>query len=440
MGERSGKRKDPIPPGIGREEDVCAYMSLLDSDDPEARLEAVKALGRIGSPAKQAIPRFQAMLFQEKGWRLLKSVCESLVAVGADPHAIMLQLLDRMKSLDRGSQRAAAELLSIFGICAQSTLEAADMERALPDLLRILRESTEDARARCAIVRVLGEWQVRPEKVLPVIVDLLDKDAASTGAETMQAITNYGQAAMAYAPKIIQCLRSNLEVTIWCDAEEFLRTVGNSEEHADLVVSTLMVGLKAEDSAIRETSASVLGDFGEHGIPAIPILCEALNDENDQVRWEAADSLGRLGAYALLAVPDLIKARHHPDPALQVEADEALRKIAPDKYSSIILDESLTAQSTRPLPMSTVARYLGNRRCQVGDEPPFVIGEKEAKVLEALVELRAAEEPELIEKSRDDDAARRLRRIRKNFPQLAAHIVCPVKKGRGGYSTTIRRA
>ena len=111
-------------------------------------------------------------------------------------------------------------------------------------------------------------------------------------------------------------------------------------------------------------SASVLGELGVHAIPAIPALCDALKDESDQVRWEAAESLGELGEYALRAVPALMEARHHPDPGLQAEADEALKKIAPDKYGTIILTESLAAGSTRPRPIETVARYLGDGRCQ----------------------------------------------------------------------------
>ncbi len=179
----------------------------------------------------------------------------------------------------------------------------------------------------------------------------------------------------------------------WHYADGFFRFVGHGKKHVDLVASALMDGLKAKDAKIRAMSASVLGELGARVIPAIPALCKALKDRSRQVRWEAARSLGNLGTHALRAIRALIEARHHPDPALQAAADDSLRRIAPDKYAAIILDESLATGSTRPPPAKTVVRYLGDGICQIGSEPSFSIGKRNGVVLEELIKLGVQRSP-----------------------------------------------
>jgi hypothetical protein len=59
-------------------------------------------------------------------------------------------------------------------------------------------------------------------------------------------------------------------------------------------------------------------------------------------------------------------------------------------------------------------------------------------VVDALVTLRGASKPELIEKSGVGNAPRALKAICAKYSLLQPFISLPGKRGAGGYSTTIR--
>ena len=82
-------------------------------------------------------------------------------------------------------------------------------------------------------------------------------------------------------------------------------------------------------------------------------------------------------------------------------------------------------------------QYLGDGRLQIGESAPYRLLEPEMCVIEALVELRAADERLLSEKSGVSDPSRVLRRLVDKFPSLQPFVRLPATKGRGGYSTTI---
>ncbi len=105
-------------------------------------------------------------------------------------------------------------------------------------------------------------------------------------------------------------------------------------------------------------------------------------------------------------------------------------------------DERLLDHLPLP-PASTEGRaeqeavWLGKGRVRIGDqtlslEPQF------ADVLEALIELRAATKPELQKRSGREEPGRLLNKLVRKIPSLRPYIVLPGRRGKGGYSTTIR--
>ena len=439
MSKRPNENRGPAAQQVSREEEVRAQMRLLDDVDLGVCLAAFNMLGSFGVSAKQAIPRLTESLFHEEDAVVLESVWDALMKIGADADSLVSKMVEDLKSSDQDLRIKAAELLARFGAYASREIR----QRFLPSLLEFARKKTEDTRARCAIIRLLWEstWELNlTKKIALEMANLLDDGDEGVRKTAMRALEQFRPASMACAPKIIQCLRNRPGDVTWLYAEDFFRFVGGGDKHVDLVALALVQGLRAKDAKIRLMSASVLGGLREHAIPAVPALCEAMKDKNGHVRREAAESLGKLGECALRAVPALIEARHHADPTLQTEAEAALRKIAPDKYAAILLDESFVAPTHRQLPVKTVARYLGARRCQVGAEPEFMIDERESYVLQALVELRVADKAALIKKSGVKTAPRVLKRICEKYAQLATYIVLPGKRGSGGYRTTIKGA
>jgi hypothetical protein len=82
---------------------------------------------------------------------------------------------------------------------------------------------------------------------------------------------------------------------------------------------------------------------------------------------------------------------------------------------------------------------LGSGKFSVGDRQ-ISLEDIEAIVVEALVDLRSANQEELRQHSGVNDAPRVLARVAKKYPDLGRHIILPGKRGAGGYSTTIERA
>jgi hypothetical protein len=84
-----------------------------------------------------------------------------------------------------------------------------------------------------------------------------------------------------------------------------------------------------------------------------------------------------------------------------------------------------------------VAVWHGNGRLQIGEQFIALEG-NEANVMQSLVELRAATESQLVDKSGVTDAGRVLRRLWKGHADLARHVTLPGKRNTGGYQTDIR--
>lgn len=75
----------------------------------------------------------------------------------------------------------------------------------------------------------------------------------------------------------------------------------------DAVPILVEEGLKHENPAIRNASASTLGKIGPDAADAVPALIEALDDEYSQVKWTAVKSIGMIGPAAIEAIPGLIE-------------------------------------------------------------------------------------------------------------------------------------
>ena len=84
------------------------------------------------------------------------------------------------------------------------------------------------------------------------------------------------------------------------------------------------------------------------------------------------------------------------------------------------------------------AVYLGQGRVRVGSETISLTGQARA-VIEALIDLGAADKPHLERKSACTDAVRILRKVRRKHPTLVPFIIMAGRPNSGGYRTTIRR-
>lgn len=105
-----------------------------------------------------------------------------------------------------------------------------------------------------------------------------------------------------------------------------------------------------------------------------------------------------------------------------------------DRRRLYILGKAIKASRHERLPP---AKWLGDDRFLIG-ERPLALEAVDAKVLGALVSLRAAKTEDLIQTTGLDDAVKILKKIKSKYEGLLdPYIHCPGKKGNGGYSTAI---
>jgi hypothetical protein len=98
---------------------------------------------------------------------------------------------------------------------------------------------------------------------------------------------------------------------------------------------------------------------------------------------------------------------------------------------SAVLSEARAAMA------STMPVFVGNGVVEIGGSQVIKLPDRQADVVQSLVELRACSLTELRRKSLCDDANKVLSAVVKQHPILASHIKLPGGNGRGGYSTTI---
>lgn len=102
------------------------------------------------------------------------------------------------------------------------------------------------------------------------------------------------------------------------------------------------------------------------------------------------------------------------------------------------LDGRRTEVKQRKPTADQEAVYIGDKKCQVDNDPPITLEEGEDTVLVALIELGgSASKSQLSVHSGRSDAHKVLKRIAEKHATLAAHITLPGKRGAGGYRTTI---
>jgi hypothetical protein len=173
-------------------------------------------------------------------------------------------------------------------------------------------------------------------------------------------------------------------------------------------------------------------------------------------RWssahEAALAISRL-ALAYFYWPLELPAEAHPEfKKLSVDQQPLFRKLLGKnrrKALAMTMEEVadwqerirreraklLTTPSNGAEQAATEAIWLGNDVVRIGDKP-VSLEFQESTVLEALIGLGgAAKRPDLEKKALVKDVAEIMKKLKDRFPE---HIVLPGRRGRGGYTTTIK--
>jgi len=279
-----------------------------DSEHRQARIEATRALGLIGSDAKAAVAPLLTLLADEDA-ELANHAETSLRRIGK-PSALAI-----LKSLNDKDVAMLERRLEIL-------IDLADLLAGSPDdVIALLAQDSPRLRdTGINIVRKLGtEDPALVVHLLPLFNDPL-ADIRS------RAIAVVGQLEFKQAG-----LAEKLLAALVDDDEQVRISAANSlckfrDEH-DTILPPLLVALTDQSGTAQRAIAYTIKQIGP---PAVEPVRALLEHDDADVRWYAVDILGGIGAPARPALPDLRKRLEDTDATVRNNASWAIDAIGID--------------------------------------------------------------------------------------------------------------
>jgi HEAT repeat protein len=279
-------------------DDLTPLLKQLKDDDWWVRKTAAEAIGRIGPPARRAIPALLESLedpwpFEFKPYESTASdksvrvaATKALLAIGpAGEEALIRDGIERLTAgLERGtpfSQHHCAVALALLGPRALPALDA--LVEQLPsqnDHIIYTYGSGPFVNALIAI----------GPNVVPAICRLLGSEKESTRSLALEVLEGLGHKARRAAPAV----RVLIAHPRGFDRYQAVRTLACVDPDGKETISALCDALKDEDESLRSDAAAILGLLGPRASAAISALQARLKDPNDSVAREAARAIVRI--------------------------------------------------------------------------------------------------------------------------------------------------
>lgn len=368
-------------------EAVQLLIPLLSSDDSGARAGAARALGGMGSQAREAIPALREN-FGHNDIAVRQEVIDALSFIGPDAVAPVSEALGWNEPLQRSSaaltlaqlgQTARATEPSLTALLAKETdvgvraailtalpKVSADPVKTVPLLLAAVKDDSEVIR-HAAINALGGTLALRKPAVAPLAALLKDGNPA-VRQRAAHALGRLGPDAAEALPALLAATRAADGDPIFANA---LAQIGPA------ALPSLLAALKESDGA---NSAWVLRAMRGFGAPAVPVLIEALQQPNPAIRASAAATLGAMGRDASAAIKPLLPLSTAGDPTTQAASLRALTALRAEPSQ---LKPRLQEAMKSPAPDVRKAAAAGLA----------AIGEVAAIGADGLVEMLGDEEP-----------------------------------------------
>ena len=225
--QETAKSKDLDPQGLRRsilvtigsiEPEPKEYVPILtdalkNDKDLGVRVTAAQALGRVGPPAKDALP---ALLAAHKSAMaatdpqgLRKAILEAVTKIQTDPKELVTLLIDFLKrERDLGVRLTVVTALGEIGPPAKSALPALlDAMKASPPIPKAL----DPQGVRKAILETIGKLQPEPKEYVPILIDAMKKDR-DTAVRTVaiQGLAQLGPVAKEAVPALTELQKTKL--------------------------------------------------------------------------------------------------------------------------------------------------------------------------------------------------------------------------------------
>jgi len=366
----------------GATADVGELIKRLNSTDSKVRSRAIRNLGKIGPPARLAVPSLLALV-KDPNNIVRQEVSDALEKIGPperrDFHTLQQSLLDpspEVRAYAAGAlgkigqegrgyvgslvavlkgdkepsvRQSAAKALGVMGAFAK--------ESAGPALIGALADSDKDV--RLAAAESLGGMEVAVTDV-PDLVKALKHQDLEVRKFAAQALGNLGPQARGVVPDLIEASKSgDAQVSgaaivalgqIGADAKSAVPTIMdalNKKDTRDLAIVALgKIGPDAK-AAVPELAKNLktkeiqglvieaLGKIGKQAKSAVPELADLLKDSDKEVKPAIITALGRMGKDAKPAVPALGSCLSPDDRETSIQALGLLADLGPDAKDAV---------------------------------------------------------------------------------------------------------
>ncbi len=295
---------------------VAKLGQLLDSTEPEVRLEALVALAAIGTASKPLSGKVGQLLTSDEEGGVRYAAAYALGMIGDKESALPL-LEHALDDKDPFLQVTAA--WSYVRLVENE--QPAGLAKAVKIVVAGL--ASKDPRVRNAAVRALADPDLPREQLRDVFRQaLLELHDAGSVRDVIDALATLGPDVVPGCVRVLQEPGNPLRG----HALQLLIKIGPDAAAARPALEALLADPAPE---LRREALFALGAIGPAAGEATGRVAARLTDEDREVRHAACYALGKMGSTAAAALPALRKAMDSDDEFLQVAAVWAALKISP---------------------------------------------------------------------------------------------------------------
>jgi HEAT repeat protein len=280
----------------------------LQSEDPDVRKSAARALWKMGAKAAEAIP----------------VLIEALDDAEPEVRGFAARALGQMGAEAKGAVPALTEMLSdqatysVSIVVFEPGVDFFGTGRGIGRGGSYREEGTHTVYVRANAAEALGRIGPTTEETVTALTGLLDDAQPSVRGSAARALGRIGAEAMPTILALTQLLH---------DEADYHPEAESRFPHQNIA------GFDRKTVRVCDSVAEVLAQIGPE--TTLPALKELLDDEEAEARRGAAKALGLLGIKAQTAVPDLIAVLQDKSWQVRLSATEALGAIGPDAKAAV---------------------------------------------------------------------------------------------------------
>jgi len=303
---------------------VPALYDQLSDENPEIRMHALIALGKIGADTKAIGMKALDLLLNDPSPAVRYSAAYAIVQLR--PVGSVEALRTTAQSDDE-----FLKMLSMWGLAMLNPSDTEQMKKAVELLVQGMESDLPHVRAAAA--RGLVQLDAPKEIARPYILAAFRKADPVIIANVIDAVSGLGAEAV---PKVVRVIEE--EPILRIPALRVIQRIG--PEAADAVpalVDILKQGdpKSEDDDDLNRAAVEALAAIGPKAEEAVDPMLEIFKDPaKKDLRYGAGYVLGSIGPAAAKAAPALEAALQSDDPFLKLVSAWALVQVKPDSQAA----------------------------------------------------------------------------------------------------------